>query len=145
MHPVVLSFADGTSFFVGLVLVLVAELLLLRFRNRFARPVLTVLALVGMIFVVISATPLPVWAHVVWTIAALAALVLLNRKAAHSWQGRGAAARGGACGQGFATAQGQRVASTLGLLGEDAPLGPGNRKPRSGLLGRHHVLIGEVA
>ena len=33
MNPVLLSFADGTSFFIGLVLVLLAEVLLLRFQQ----------------------------------------------------------------------------------------------------------------
>ena len=79
MNPIVLSFADGTTFFVGLALVLVAETLLIRYRNRIARPVVTVLALVGMILVVISATPLPIWAYLIWTIPAVAGLVLLNR------------------------------------------------------------------
>jgi acyl-CoA thioesterase-1 len=79
MNPIILSFADGTTFFVGLALVLVAETLFIRFRNRIARPVLTVLALVGMILVVISATPLPIWVYLLWTIPAVAGLVLSNR------------------------------------------------------------------
>ena len=78
MNRIVLSFADGTVFFVGLALALGAEALLLRFRNRLARPVLTVLALVGMVFVVISATPLSIWAYLSWTIPAVAGLVLLH-------------------------------------------------------------------
>ena len=81
MNPVVLSFADGTTFFVGLAFVLAAEGLLLRFRKRLARRVLTVLALVGIILVVISATPLPVWAYLGWTISALVSLVLPDRAA----------------------------------------------------------------
>ena len=36
MNPMVLSFADGTTFFVGLLLVIVAEALLFCFRNRIA-------------------------------------------------------------------------------------------------------------
>lgn len=83
MNPIVLRFADGTTFFVGLTLVFVAETLLIPFRNRIARPVLTVLTVVGMILVVISATPLPIWMYLIWTISAVAGLVLLNRAVSH--------------------------------------------------------------
>ncbi|MHB1033357.1 MAG: SGNH/GDSL hydrolase family protein [Pirellulales bacterium] len=76
MNPILLSFADGTSFFVGLAMVLVADLLLLRFRVRGLRAVLTALALTGTIFVVISATPLSLWAYGAWLAAAMAALVV---------------------------------------------------------------------
>ena len=54
MNPIVLRFADGTTFFVGLLLVVAAEALLLCFRNRLSRPILTVLVLVGLILGVIS-------------------------------------------------------------------------------------------
>jgi len=81
MNPIILSIADGTTFFVGLVAVIVAEALALRFRNRPARPFLTALAIVGLILVVISATPLPLWAYLIWMIPAVAGLVLLNRTA----------------------------------------------------------------
>lgn len=81
MNPFVLSFADGTTFFVGLTLVLVAEALLFRFRNRVARPILTVVGIVGIILVIISATPLSIWAYAVWRISAVAGIVLVNRSA----------------------------------------------------------------
>lgn len=81
MNPIVLSFADGTTFFIGLALVLAGEVSLLRFRSRAARPVLTVLVLLGIILVVISATPLPIWAYLSWAIPAVAGLILLNRAA----------------------------------------------------------------
>jgi hypothetical protein len=60
MNPVLLSFADGTTFFIGLGLVVLAELVLFLGKRRFIRSALTVCALVGMILVVISATPLPI-------------------------------------------------------------------------------------
>jgi acyl-CoA thioesterase I len=81
MNPIVLKFADGTTFFVGLALVLAAEVLAIRLRNRTTRPILTILVIVGVILVVISATPLPIWAYVGWAIPAVAGLVLLNRGA----------------------------------------------------------------
>jgi acyl-CoA thioesterase I len=78
MDPIILRFADGTSFFAGLAMAAVADLLLLRFRAGLMRAVLTVLALAGIIFVVISATPLPVWAYAVWLFVAVASLVTGN-------------------------------------------------------------------
>lgn len=81
MHPLVLSFTDGTTFFVGLALTLVAEILLVGFRKRVAGGVLSVFAIVGIILVLISATPLPIWAYSIWIIAAFVGLVLLNRAA----------------------------------------------------------------
>ena len=81
MNPLVLSFASGTTFFVGLALVLLAEGPLSRFRNRIVRPLLTVAAIAGIILVAISATPLPIWAYVIWTIPAVVGLVLLSRPA----------------------------------------------------------------
>jgi len=81
MNPIALSFADGATFFVGLALVLAAEAIFLRFRRRVLRPALTVLVIVGIILVVASATPLPVWAYVGWAIPAVAGLVLLSREA----------------------------------------------------------------
>lgn len=80
MNPFVLSFADGTTFFIGMALVLAAEGLLYRFRNRFTRPVFTVTAIVGMIPVIISATALPIRAYAMWTIPAVIGLFLLNRE-----------------------------------------------------------------
>jgi len=79
MNPFVLSFADGTTFFVGLGLVLVAQVLVFRFRNRVARKVFTVATIVGVIVVIISATPLPTWAYAIWAIPAISGLVLLNQ------------------------------------------------------------------
>lgn len=81
MNPFILSFTDGTTFFVGLAVVLVTEALLFRFWNRVTRPILTVVAIIGIILVIISATPLPIWAYAVWTIPAITGIVLVNRSA----------------------------------------------------------------
>jgi len=78
MNRIVLSLADGTAFFVGLALVIVAEGLLRRFRNRIGRSILTILAVIGIVLVIISATPLPIWAYAIWAIPAVAGLVLSN-------------------------------------------------------------------
>lgn len=79
MNPIVLCFADGTTFFIGLALVFLAEVLLLRLKNRIVRSLITLVAVVGMIMVVISATPLPLWLYIVWAITALLGLLLVSR------------------------------------------------------------------
>ena len=76
MNPIILSFTDGTIFFVGLVVVLVAELLLLCLRQRLVRPVLSACVFVGIIFVAISSTPLSFWMYALWGIAVLVALIV---------------------------------------------------------------------
>jgi acyl-CoA thioesterase-1 len=78
MNLLVLSFADGTIFFIGLAIVVIADLLLLRFRTGFFRLVYTLFALIGIIFVVISATPLPFWAYALWFLPAAGSLILGN-------------------------------------------------------------------
>jgi len=75
MNPIVLNIADGTTFFVGLALVLAAETILIRLGSRIARAILTLLAITGIILVVISATPLPIWMYLFWTIPAIAGLI----------------------------------------------------------------------
>lgn len=79
MNPFILSFADGTTFFVGLVMVLATEGVLLRMRNRFARSILTVTSLLGVALVILSSTPLPLWAYTVWTTAAIVMLGIAHR------------------------------------------------------------------
>lgn len=74
MNPVLLSFADGTTFFGGLLLVVLAECSYLFIKQRVIRPLLTVGALCGMILVIASATPLPLWLYGVWLALALLGL-----------------------------------------------------------------------
>lgn len=79
MNPVILAFADGTTFFVGVVLVFIAEASLLWFKNRSVRSALTVCAISGMILVVASATPLPIWIYAGWLLLASCGVILFNR------------------------------------------------------------------
>lgn len=79
MNPFIVSFTDGTMFFAGLLLVHVAEGLLLCIGHRVTRSILNVLAIIGIILLIISATPLPLWAYMAWIIPAIACLVLSNR------------------------------------------------------------------
>ena len=78
MNPVILWFAAGTSFFVGIAMALAADLLLLHSRMGSIRPVLTALFVTGVVFVVISATPLSTWAYLVWFVATAVPLVVGN-------------------------------------------------------------------
>jgi len=81
MNRIILGFADGSVFFLGLALTTGALWLLLRARNRILRPALNVMVIVGMIMVVASATPLPLWAYLIWIISTVSGIVLVNRNA----------------------------------------------------------------
>ena len=81
MNRIILGFADGSMFFAGLLLSTGALWLLICARIRLGRPALNVTAIVGMVAVVASATPMPLWAYFVWIISAVSALVLVNRTA----------------------------------------------------------------
>jgi lysophospholipase L1-like esterase len=85
----------------------VAEGLLFRTRNGITRSVLTALTVVGLVLVIISATPLPIWAYAIWTIPTVAGLVLGNL----SVPPRGAGAVG----------WGVLLLATLGLIFTEAP------------------------
>ncbi len=66
MHPFVFHFADGTFFFVGMGLVLLAMGVALRFRRKHVKRGMTLVAVLGAVLVVISATPLPFWLYLIW-------------------------------------------------------------------------------
>ena len=78
MNPILLNFADGTAFFVGIGFVIVAVLLLLYFRNTYFRSALVVFVVVSIVVVMISATPLPLWGYAVWLVALVAFLLVSN-------------------------------------------------------------------
>ena len=75
-NPVVLSFGDGTAFFAGVTAVVIALLLLMRFRTRLVAALLFAVALIGIAVAISSATPLPVWAYAVWLSTVAATVVL---------------------------------------------------------------------
>jgi len=91
----------------GMGLTLAAEGLLLRFRNPAARTALSVLAMIGIFLVLLSATPLPYWVYVMWTVSAFAGLMALNREKV---PGKGLGGLGGAL-----------IATTLGLCLAELP------------------------
>jgi acyl-CoA thioesterase-1 len=81
MNPIILGFADGSMFFVGLLLTTGALWLLIWEKTRMGRPALNAMVIVGVILVAASATPLPLWAYFLWIISAVSGLVLVNRAA----------------------------------------------------------------
>jgi acyl-CoA thioesterase-1 len=78
MNPIVLKFADGTAFFVALVVVCSSALILLAIRRRRSRSICTVLVLSGTFCIFASSTALPYWTYVLWLIPVVSALVLSN-------------------------------------------------------------------
>lgn len=74
MNPLLLSFADGTSFFIGLLLVFSGVALLRNSKRRPLRSIFIILAIFGMILVILSATPLPLWVYLLWIVFATAGL-----------------------------------------------------------------------
>lgn len=75
MNPILLSFADGTSFFIGLAITFIANFFILHYPTGPIRIALSLLVLTGIAVVVISATPLPAWAYALWLAAITVALV----------------------------------------------------------------------
>ena len=86
MNPIILTFADGTIFFFGIVLTSAAGWGLVRPRGRVVRGAASVAVLVGVFLVVLSATPAPGWHYAVWL--ALAAAVLVAACLARQGSGR---------------------------------------------------------
>ncbi len=78
MNPLGLIFLDGTALLAGLALVLGAGALFVRSGTGTLRPISTVLLLVGFAAVFLSAVPLPKGLFIVWSVLALAVLVLGN-------------------------------------------------------------------
>lgn len=86
MNPIALSFANGSVYFVGLVMVLMCELLLMRYRNRIARTFLSVMIFLGVILIILSATPLAGWVYLAWGIPAAIGFVLFRRESVSTKQ-----------------------------------------------------------
>ncbi|HIJ73927.1 MAG TPA: hypothetical protein HPP83_07480 [Candidatus Hydrogenedentes bacterium] len=66
MHPLVLEFANGRTFFYGMVISLIACASRLRSKGGKSRGALRIVAILGAVLVIASATPLPIWIYVLW-------------------------------------------------------------------------------
>jgi acyl-CoA thioesterase-1 len=71
MSTIAIHFADGGALFTGSACLVVGVLAVTRGRHRFARPLGRMLVLFGLFAIVMSATPLPVWAYGIWTASLL--------------------------------------------------------------------------
>ena len=78
MNPIVLQFANGSVFFHGICFAVIGSFLGMSLKNRWTRSVLSIVAIVGAVLVILSATPLPVWMYGLWLIALVATNVTLS-------------------------------------------------------------------
>jgi hypothetical protein len=81
MNPIVLQFANGNVFFVGIAMVAGVITLCLRRNGRILRSIATITWLVGIALVILSATPLPEWTYAVWLVVCLVGFVAVDRRA----------------------------------------------------------------
>jgi acyl-CoA thioesterase-1 len=81
MNPVVFQLANGNLFFAGLVMIVAALFLRLWFEGRILGLVLRISYIAGIVFVIFSATPLPIWFYCLWFgLCVAAALAVFNNK-----------------------------------------------------------------
>lgn len=66
MNPIVIQFANGNIFFIGIAMVVIASAFYLRNNNSLVRLMLSVISIAGIAFVILSATPLPKWLYGIW-------------------------------------------------------------------------------
>jgi acyl-CoA thioesterase-1 len=79
MNTIVLQFANGNMFFIGIgMVVLASAIYLLLNNNRFLRSVLSIVIMSGMAFAIMSGTPLPDWLYGLWLV--LSVIVLFINK-----------------------------------------------------------------
>lgn len=76
MNPVALQIANGNSFFVGMVMVMVALVLRLWLKGRISSLALRVTYIGGIVFVLFSATPISPWVYGLWFGLCVAAAVI---------------------------------------------------------------------
>lgn len=81
MNPIALQLANGNLFFVGLVLIVVALFLRFRFESRILGLILRISYITGIVFVILSATPLFTWFYCLWFVLCVgAALAVFSKK-----------------------------------------------------------------
>jgi acyl-CoA thioesterase-1 len=81
MNPIVLQLANGNLFFVGLVMIVAALFLRLWFEGRILGLFLRIGYIAGIVFVIFSATPLPIWLYYLWFgLCVAAALAVFSDK-----------------------------------------------------------------
>lgn len=66
MNPVVVQLANGNAFFIGIGMTVVASIVRFWSKNRPSTMLLTILWLLGISLVVVSATPMSFWLYEIW-------------------------------------------------------------------------------
>jgi len=81
MNPIVLQFANGNLFFVGLVMMVACLFLRLWYKSRIFGLVLRIGYIAGIVLVIFSATPLSIWLYFLWFgLCVTTALVVFSSK-----------------------------------------------------------------
>jgi acyl-CoA thioesterase-1 len=81
VNPIVLQLANGNLFFVGLFMIVATLFLRLWFEGRILGLVLRIGYISGIVFVIFSASPLPVWLYCMWFgLCVTAAPVVFSQK-----------------------------------------------------------------
>jgi acyl-CoA thioesterase-1 len=75
MNELVYLFGSGAAFFVGIALILAGLAIFTRARQEWARVVATLVAVLGLVFVAFSSTPLPYWLYAIAGVITLPWLV----------------------------------------------------------------------
>jgi acyl-CoA thioesterase-1 len=78
MNPLILQFANGNVFFVGLGMVVGSLALCLRHNGSLVKSLVTIGWLLGILFVILSATPLPLWIYIAWLAVCITGFVASN-------------------------------------------------------------------
>jgi len=81
MNPIALQLANGNLFFVGLVMIVTVLLLRLWFEGRILGLASRIGYITGIVFVILSATPIPIWLYCLWFgLCVTATLVVFRNK-----------------------------------------------------------------
>jgi hypothetical protein len=78
MNPLVMQFANGNVFFIGLLLVIAAFALTVRRNGRLVGILVRTIWLIGLLLVILSATPLSFWIYIAWATFSIASFVSLS-------------------------------------------------------------------
>lgn len=76
MNNLIFHFASGKAFFSGCLLLLLAGVILFGTKRKIARIISLCLAIIGIAFIVLSATPLPLWFYGLWCVILILWLLL---------------------------------------------------------------------
>lgn len=77
---IAVQFLDGTVYFVGLAVACMAVVLGMGSKERWSRFVSHIAMVTGAVMVLASATPIPLWVYVTWTVLLVAAALLSGRR-----------------------------------------------------------------